>query len=137
MKKYTLLIIENDEDEQFFMKEAFDATEVFDVIAQVENGNAMLEWLKVNEGVFPDVVLSDLNMPGKNGYDVINDLKSVPDWAHIPVIITSTSSMRSTIDKCLSMGAAGFIAKPDTFSEYQNYVYALRKIVDDKQLVKS
>jgi DNA-binding NarL/FixJ family response regulator len=135
MRKYTLLIIENDEDEQFFMKEAFDATDAFDVIGQLGNGTAMLEWLKVNEGNFPDLVLSDLNMPGKNGYDVINDLKAVSDWAHIPVIITSTSSQRSTIDKCLSMGAAGFIPKPDTFTQYERYVHTLRKIVDDKQLV--
>jgi CheY-like chemotaxis protein len=136
MKKYNIIIVENDEDEQLFMKEGFDATGLFNIVGQVKNGDALLEWLVEHQDNLPDVVLSDLNMPGKNGYDVINDLKNDPAYSHIPVIITSTSSTKTIIDKCLAFGAADYIVKPETFVEYVPYVKNLYKRIEEKQLVK-
>ena len=137
MKKYKIIIVENDEDEQLFMKEGFDAADLFNLIAQLKNGDALLEWLGDNPQAMPDIVLSDLNMPGKNGYDIINDLKCNPSYSHIPVIITSTSSTKTIMDKCLAMGAAAYVIKPDTFIEYVPYVRNLHKLIGEKQLVKS
>jgi CheY-like chemotaxis protein len=136
MKKYNIIIVENDEDEQLFMKEGFDSTGLFNIIAQVRNGDALLEWFRDHPQTLPDVVLSDLNMPGKNGYDVINDLKTNPSYSHIPVIITSTSSTRTIIDKCLALGAADYIVKPETFVEYVPYVKDLHSRIEERQLVK-
>jgi CheY-like chemotaxis protein len=136
MKKYNVIIVENDEDEQLFMKEGFDATGLFNIVGQVKNGDALLEWLVDHQNNLPDVVLSDLNMPGKNGYDVINDLRSDSAYSHIPVIITSTSSTKTIIDKCLAFGAADYIVKPETFVEYVPYVKNLYKRIEEKQLVK-
>ena len=136
MKKYKIIIVENDEDEQLFMKEGFEAADMFEIIAQLKNGDALLEWLNENPQTLPDVVLSDLNMPGKNGYDVITDLKTNPSYSHIPVIITSTSSTKTIIDKCMNTGAADYIIKPDTFVEYVPYVKNLYKRIEEKELVK-
>jgi CheY-like chemotaxis protein len=136
MKKYKIIIVENDEDEQLFMKEGFDSAGLFDIVGQVKNGDALLEWLTENPATLPDIILSDLNMPGKNGYDVINDIKNDPAYSHIPVIITSTSSTKTIIDKCLSFGAADYIVKPETFVEYVPYVKNLYKLIGEKQLVK-
>ena len=136
MKNYKIVIVENDEDEQFFMKEGFDATDLFNIIAQIKNGDALMDWLQENPHNLPDVVLSDLNIPGKNGYDVISDVKANPSYSHIPVIITSTSSTKTIIDKCLSLGAADYVIKPDTFVEYVPYVKNLYKVIQEKQLVK-
>src|SRR4051812_19512848 len=98
MIKYKIIIVENDEDEQFFMKEGFDNAGLFQIMAQVRNGEGLLEWLHNNETNLPDVILSDLNMPGKNGYDIINEIRSSPSYHQIPVIITSTSSTKTIID---------------------------------------
>lgn len=137
MKKYRIIIVENDEDEQMFMKEGFDATTgLFEIVGQVQNGNALLEWLEKNEDNLPDIILSDLNMPGKNGYDIINEITANPKYQHIPVIITSTSSTRTIIEKCLSQGAADYIVKPETFVEYVPYVQNLHKRISEKELVK-
>jgi CheY-like chemotaxis protein len=136
MKKYNIIIVENDEDEQLFMKEGFDAVGLFNIVGQVKNGDALLEWLAEHPESLPDVVLSDLNMPGKNCYDVINDLKNDPSYSHIPVIITSTSSTKTIIDKCLAFGAADYVVKPETFVEYVPYVKNLHKRIQEKQLVK-
>jgi len=59
-----------------------------------------------------------------------------PAYTHIPVIITSTSSTKVIIDKCLALGAADYIVKPDTFIEYVPYVKKLHKLIEEKQLVK-
>lgn len=136
MKQYKIIIVENDEDEQMFMKEGFDNAGSFNVVAQVKNGDTLIEWLSDHNDDLPDVILSDLNMPGKNGYDVISEVKNNPDWSHIPVIITSTSSTKTIIDKCLSMGASDYVVKPDTFVEYVPYVKNLHRSIEEKQLVK-
>jgi CheY-like chemotaxis protein len=136
MKKYKIIIVENDDDEQLFMKEGFDAAGLFEIIAQVRNGDTLFDWLDLNQNTLPDVILSDLNMPGKNGYDVINEVKTNPGYSHIPVVITSTSSTKTIIDRCLAYGAADYIVKPETFVEYVPYVKNLYKRIEEKQLVK-
>jgi CheY-like chemotaxis protein len=136
MKKYKIIIVENDDDEQLFMKEGFDAAGLFDIVAQVRNGDTLFDWLDENLTALPDVILSDLNMPGKNGYDVINEVKTNPIYSHIPVVITSTSSTKTIIDRCLAYGAADYIVKPETFVEYVPYVKNLYKRIEEKQLVK-
>ena len=136
MKKYKIVIVENDEDEQLFMKEGFDAAGLFDIVAQPKNGDTLFDWLSENKNALPDVILSDLNMPGKNGYDVITEIKANPLYAHIPVVITSTSSTKTIIQKCLDLGAADYLIKPETFVEYVPYAKNLYKRIEEKQLVK-
>src|SRR4051812_28425910 len=109
MKKYKIIIVENDEDEQVFMKEGFDATGLFEIVEQVKDGEALFEWLEKNPSSFPDIILSDLSMPGKNGYDILAEIKDNPAYGHIPVIISSTSSVQINIDKCMSLGAADYV----------------------------
>lgn len=136
MIKYKLIIVENDEDEQFFMKEGFDTAGVFEIVAQLKNGDALFEWLEQHETSLPDVILSDLNMPGKNGYDILEGMKADPTYRHIPVIITSTSSAKIMIDRCLHLGAAGYQVKPDTFIAYAPFASNLYKLIQEQQLVK-
>jgi CheY-like chemotaxis protein len=135
MRKYKIIIVENDDDEQQFMREGFMATNKFEILAQVANGDLLFEWLQAHPGNLPEVVLSDLNMPGKNGYDIISEMKETPAYSHIPIIITSTSSTSSTIQKCMSFGAADYIPKPETFIQYKPYVEKLYTLITEKQLV--
>ncbi|RPD51424.1 response regulator [Paracnuella aquatica] len=136
MTQYKIIIVENDEDEQFFMNESFRKSELFDVIVLLNNGNALMDWLQTNPGNLPDLILSDLNMPGKNGYDIIAEVKENPALAHIPVIITSTSSTKTFIDRCLALGAADYLVKPETFIDYGPYIENLHRIVHNRIAVK-
>lgn len=136
MKQYKIVIVENDEDEQFFMRESFDSTGLFQIVAMLKNGNELFEWLEQNQETLPDLILSDLNMPGKNGYDIIDETKASPVFSSIPVVITSTSSTPTIISKCLLKGAADYLVKPDTFIEYVPYVEKLHQRIEEKQLLK-
>jgi CheY-like chemotaxis protein len=136
MKTYNIIVVENDEDEQLFMKEGFDSAGLFRIITMVKSGDELFEWLEANSAELPDLILSDLNMPGKNGYDIIDEMQENPLYASIPVVITSTSSTPTIISKCLARGAADYVVKPETFIEYVPYVERLYQRIIEKQLVK-
>lgn len=136
MKTYKIIVVENDEDEQLFMKEGFDATGLFEIITMVKSGDELFEWLGTHPETHPDLILSDLNMPGKNGYDIIDEMQATPAYTSIPVVITSTSSTPTIITKCLARGAADYVVKPETFIEYVPYVERLYNRIGEKQLVR-
>ncbi|ACT92775.1 response regulator [Dyadobacter fermentans] len=126
MKIFRLAIVENDEDERYFMSEAFKASGEFQILGEFGNGDQLTDWLHGRPAELPEIVLSDLNMPGKNGYDIIRELKV--DYPGIAVIATSTSSVVSTREKCISAGAKDFIAKPDIFIAYEAFVKELYQL---------
>jgi DNA-binding NarL/FixJ family response regulator len=128
MRKYRLAIVENDEDERFFMLDAFRAFAGFEILGEFGNGNQLLDWLSAGPQVMPELILSDLNMPGKNGYDVISE--TMDRFPGIKVVITSTSPVTSVREKCLGLGAFAFLLKPDVFIAYENYVKSFYKLLE-------
>lgn len=129
MKKYKLAIVENDEDERFFMVDAFSAFAGFEIVGEFGNGNQLLDWLSAGPQVMPELILLDLNMPGKNGYDVISEATS--KFPGLKVVITSTSSVTSIRERCLGLGAFAFLIKPDVFIAYENYVESFYQLLDE------
>lgn len=125
MKQYKIVIVENDEDERFFIKQALEEFGHFYLVGEFVNGDTLFEWLEQNRQALPDIILSDLNMPGKNGYDILSFIKSEPDLAHMPVIITSTSPILAVREKCLTMGASEYMVKPEIFTDYHAYIKTL------------
>lgn len=132
MHKYKIIVVENDEDERMFMMESFNANGMFDVLGMVKNGDHLFDWVAEHSNNMPDVILTDLNMPGKNGYDIIQFVKNHETYSGIPVIVTSTSSTQSIIDRCLNLGATDYLVKPDTFLDYGPYLQKLHSLLSDK-----
>ena len=119
-KKIRVLIVEDNEDERFFMKEGFLQSGLYQVVAEAENGDDMLRILKTSPSL-PDVIISDLNMPGRNGYEVIVDTKTNSSLSHIPVIILTTAPLKPYAERCKKLGACAYFTKPDTFLEYKEF----------------
>lgn len=136
MRKYSLVIVENDEDEQAFIAAAFTKSEQFTLLALCPNGNSLVEWLADNQEQLPDLILSDLNMHGMNGYDIISFIKEHKQYSHIPVVIMSTSSTPSIIEKCFELGAATYITKPQLFIEYDEFIKQLHEKVTNTLKLK-
>lgn len=130
----SLIIIENDDDERQFMEEGFLATGKFRLLAMLRNGDQLIQWIESQPRELPDLILSDLNMPGKNGYDIIDFAGKLKN--PVPVVITSTSTTPTIIRKCLEAGAAEYIVKPDTFIEYQPFAERLYEVVLEHGLKK-
>jgi CheY-like chemotaxis protein len=127
MKQYKMVIVENDEDERFFMKQEFQANGAFEVMAEFDSGDMLLDWMANNTDDRPDIILSDMNMPGENGYDILSEVKSNPVYSEIRLVITSTSSVVAVKEKCLAMGAWDYLIKPEIFTQYGPYVENLHR----------
>src|SRR5215212_1485079 len=103
--KPRIFIVEDNEDERLFMKEGFLQSGLYEIVGEAENGNEMLVLLGQPSFPKPDVILSDLNMPGKNGYEVIMDVKTNSSLSHIPIIILTTAPSVPFAERCKKLGA--------------------------------
>ena len=59
-----------------------------------------------------DVIITDINMPGLNGYDLISKLRAIPDYLHIPIITITTESGDEEKARGKEVGATGWLVKP-------------------------
>jgi CheY-like chemotaxis protein len=119
--KIKLLIVEDNEDERLFMKEGFLQSRLYEIVGEAENGDEMLELLGKSSFPKPDVILSDLNMPGRNGYEVIMDIKTNSSWSDIPIVILTTAPLVPFAERCKKLGACAYFTKPDTFLDYKDF----------------
>ena len=127
-KKITIVVVENDEDEQFFIKQQFEASGLFILQAMVKNGDDLFEWMEARPGDLPDLILSDLNMPGMNGRQILREIRQSSLFSKIPVVITSTSTVKNVIEDCIEEGAAAYLVKPETFIDYGAFAEQLYQI---------
>ncbi len=115
----TILLIDDDEDDQEFFLEAIAEVSQEVTCTTFYNASDALNKLK-NGALKPDVIFLDLNMPIMNGLQFLAEIKQQPELQHIPVLIFSTSSHTATIEQTKEMGALDFITKPGTFSDLVN-----------------
>jgi CheY-like chemotaxis protein len=60
----------------------------------------------------PNLILLDVMMPDLNGMEVCQQIRALPQWQSIPILMVSALTGQSNIDRCLAAGADGFISKP-------------------------
>ena len=111
-----------------YAREGFEKSGFFEVMAALDSGRRLLQYLTgLSQSELPNLVLSDLNMPGLNGYDVLERLKRNPEFSRLPVYISSTSTSVITIDKCKNLGAKDYLVKPPTLNKYDEFASVLYK----------
>jgi CheY-like chemotaxis protein len=129
MKKYhaTIMVIEDDPNDQVLIERAFRIIGVTDPIQIMPDGAEAIAYMK-GEGKYsdrekfeyPTFVITDLKMPRKDGFAVLEFLKSNPAWKVIPTIVLSASSDLDDIKKAYMLGASSFHVKPQGFDALQN-----------------
>jgi two-component system cell cycle response regulator DivK len=70
------------------------------------------EALKVLEGMKPDLILMDINMPDMDGYTLTAKIKGMPGFARVPILALTANVMRGDKEKTLEAGCDGYIQKP-------------------------
>ncbi|UJP06059.1 MAG: response regulator [Nitrosomonas sp.] len=117
-----ILIVDDNPADALLMKEAFALCQSNNEINVVEDGIYALEFLREKQSsqqsVCPDIILLDLNMPRRNGMEVLRELKVDPEFSVIPVIIFTSSASREDIKAAYAQHANAYLQKPGDFDGY-------------------
>ncbi len=121
VQKAAILIVEDDENDQLLIKNAFKRIGVKTPILVVNNGKEAIAYLN-GEGrfsdrdqfPFPTTIITDLKMPVMDGFSVLEFRKKNPQWAIIPTVVLSASTDLDDIKKSFMLGAAAYHVKPGT-----------------------
>jgi CheY-like chemotaxis protein len=115
-KKNANLIVfaDDDADDRLLLIEAFEENNLSYKLDFVEDGVELINYLIKNEDQ-PSLILLDINMPRKDGKQILKELKENILWRHIPVIMFTTSKSPEDIRICYELGANSFIVKPSSF----------------------
>ena len=119
MNPAPILHVEDNEDDQFFLKRAFAAAGIENTIHIVEDGQRAIDYLS-SQGAFTDVqqyptpclVILDLKLLKLHGLDVLRWIRAHKEFKSIVVVILSSSPLRNDVDMAYDIGVNSFLVKP-------------------------
>lgn len=114
----TIMLVEDNKGDAVLAKEALIYNKSETVLIHVFNGDELFEYLYKTENKKPDLIVLDLNLPGINGFEILQILKKDPVTERIPVIVFSTSNSENDIQKCRESRADDYISKPLDLMEF-------------------
>lgn len=123
-----LLLADDDKDDCLLFKEALDELGVPAELSVVSNGEQLMRLLEMcaNEApegnTLPSIIFLDLNMPRKNGFECLTEIKRSGKLKDIPVIIFSTSYDKDVANLLYRQGAHHYIRKPSEFSKLKKVI---------------
>ena len=131
--KQTILLVDDSADDLFLMRAAFKKAEFNSPLQAVQNGEEAIAYLN-SEGVYQDrvqyplpvVMLLDLNMPRKNGFDVLEWVRAQPALKRLSVIILTASLRSEDVERAFDLGANAFLVKPATLDQLITMIRRLR-----------
>ncbi len=122
LNQLKIMLADDDTDDCLFFKEAI--TELIEPaqFTAVHDGEQLMLLLKKETTRLPDVLFLDLNMPRKNGFECLAEIKHDEKLKSIPVIIFSTSFEQEVVNLLHKNGAQYFIRKPAAFALFQKII---------------
>lgn len=121
-----IVIADDDADDRFYLKEAFERCPENIVVHLVEDGAELMDYLyrrgrHVNSFTThrPDLIILDLCMPRKDGFEVIGEIKTDSELKRIPLLAYTALDTDENVKRCYDMGVNTVIRKPDNFDELE------------------
>ena len=119
-----ILLVEDNEGDILLTTEALQECKIPNQLQVLRDGSEALYFLmtvvKQRAKDLPDLILLDINLPKKNGHEVLESVKNHPELKHIPIIILTTSSSETDILRAYQEHANCYITKPLEVSEFLN-----------------
>ena len=126
----SVYLADDDEDDRFLFEEALMQVKKNVKITMLNNGEQLLKILDQKKSNYPNLIFLDLNMPLKNGFECLDEIKKDNNLKDIPVIIFSTSNQKETINQVYIKGATYYMCKPDNFVKLKLIPKVLTGTVD-------
>lgn len=122
-KPFRIIIADDDNDDIQLTKDCFNENKLAIDVIDVGDGQILLDQLK--EMIIasklkhlPQLILLDINMPRKSGFEVLQELKQDENLRKIPVVVFSTSHATKDVERAYELGASCFVSKPNSFEEW-------------------
>jgi len=133
-EKQTILLVDDNENDLMLMRAAFRKAECNSSLQEVRNGEEAIAYLKGedpygdrNKYPLPAIMLLDLNMPRKNGFDVLAWVRAQPVLKRLAIIILTASMRSEDVERAFDLGATSFLVKP---SNLQTLAAMMRCLCD-------
>lgn len=131
MKPIHILLVEDNDGDILLIKEAFEDAKLANTLSVVKDGEKAIYFLDKKEGFedadTPDLVILDVNLPRKNGHEVLQYIKTTESLKQIPVIMLTTSSSERDIIKSYKQHANCYITKPVDVDNFLKAVLEIEK----------
>lgn len=128
-KLIKVLIVDDDAEDIDLTLEVLKLAKMKLEIETASDGVEAMQYLhkvlKDSPGSLPDLILLDLNMPRKDGHEVLAELKATSGLKKIPVVILTTSNAEADISKSYNNGTSCYITKPVGLDQFQQVVQAV------------
>lgn len=126
-----ILLIEDNEDDVMLTRLAFDQAKLDVILHHARDGEDGMAYLRKQgeyaDAAAPDLVLLDLNMPRKDGREVLAEITADEGLRHLPVVILTTSNEDREILKMYQLRASSYIVKPVDFDKFQRVVRSVHE----------
>ena len=130
----SILLVEDSLEDYEATKRAFRKSGLANPIFHCSDGDEALDYLYRRERYSdpassprPSIILLDLNLPGTDGREVLDEIKNEPSLSRIPVIVLTTSSDEHDIDHCYASGANSYVQKPVDLPGFMRAVERLQE----------
>jgi two-component system, chemotaxis family, response regulator Rcp1 len=128
-KTQNILLVEDNPADILLTREAFKEGAIPHEMNAVNDGVEAVSYLKragmYADAVRPDLILLDINLPKKNGFEVLAEIKQDPDLKHIPAIVLSTSGSKHDIRKAYELHANCYLIKPVELDDFLRVIRSL------------
>ncbi|SER62958.1 Response regulator receiver domain-containing protein [Lentzea xinjiangensis] len=126
-----VLLVEDDPGDALMTQEAFEHHKIRNTLHVVKDGVEAIEFLR-REGQYenaprPGLILLDLNLPRKDGREVLSEVKNDPELRSIPVVVLTTSEAEEDILRSYSLHANAYVTKP---VDFDRFIEVVRQIDD-------
>ena len=125
----SILLVEDNAGDVRLTREALHEAEVAVELVAVPDGEQALAFLRGEDehanGTTPDLILLDLNLPRKNGLEVLDEIKGDSRLRRIPVIMLTTSSSARDVAACYDRGVNCYVVKPLELDDFTALVGAI------------
>lgn len=131
-RKLNIYLADDDNADCLLFKEALDELPVKVSLTIVHDGEQLLNLLSQKRNPLPDVLFLDLNMPRKNGFAALGQIKRNDKLLDLPVIVYSTANDPARIRMVFRDAAHYYIRKPNKFSELKQVIYKALTLIAEK-----